>query len=81
MKDEHTDSYGDDAIKSRDAKIDGWLKLVYITLPIWGLITFYFFWNGSAGWFDRGYWHQLQKAASTAYPYINYNEVPEDSPR
>lgn len=69
MSEEHMDSYGEDQIQSRDAKVDRWLKTVYITLPIWGILSFYFFWNGSAGWFDRGYWNQLQQAANTTYPH------------
>jgi hypothetical protein len=70
-----TDIYGDDRIKSRDAKVDGWLKFFYIVLPIWGFIILALYWNGSKGWLDRGYWNQLQKAANTTYPKINYNEI------
>lgn len=65
MSDHDTEFYGDPGIASKDAKIPQWLKWVYVTLPIWGLITLYLYWNGSHGWLDRGYWHQLQKAANT----------------
>jgi hypothetical protein len=34
-------------------------------------VTFFLFWNGSWGWFDPGYWHQLQRAANTTYPFVN----------
>lgn len=67
---------GDPRIRSADAPVDGWLKFVYFTLPIWGVITFALFWNGSWGWLDPGYWSQLQKAANTTYPYINVDELP-----
>jgi hypothetical protein len=52
---------------SDDAKVPAWLILTYVTLPIWGIITFYLYWNGSAGWLDRGYWKQLQEAANTTF--------------
>lgn len=65
MSDHDTEFYGDPGIASNDAQIPKWLKWVYFTLPIWGLITLYLYWNGSHGWLDRGYWHQLQKAANT----------------
>jgi hypothetical protein len=61
--------YGDDhRIASRDAKVPRWLKWSYILLPIWGLFWFVYFFNGSQGWLDRGYWGQLQKAALTTFP-------------
>lgn len=56
-------------IPSYDAKVPLWLKLTYLILPIWGIFCFYLYWNGSAGWLDRGYWQQLQRAAGTTYPY------------
>lgn len=65
MSEEETEFYGDPGISSNNAKIPFWLKLVYFSLPIWGVISLYLYWNGSAGWLDRGYWHQLQKAANT----------------
>lgn len=65
--------YGDPKITSLDAKVPLFLKLTYIIFPIWGIFTFYFFWNGSAGWFDRGYWKELQVAANTTFPIENQN--------
>lgn len=70
---EHLDQYPD-GIFSRDVKVAGWLKLMYLILPFWGLFTFYLYWNGSQGWLDRGYWHELQEAANTTYPMINLND-------
>ncbi len=66
--------YGDPGIASKNHKVEFWLKCVYFTLPIWGIIQFAVFWNGVGGWFDRGYWFELEKAANTTYPYKNYNE-------
>jgi len=70
------EDYGDPGIFSADAPVPRWLKISYITLPIWGIITFFVFWNGSWGWLDRGYWGQLQRAANTAYPF-NTTEIVE----
>lgn len=60
--------YGDPGIATFDAKVPSFLLMTYIIMPIWGLVTFYYFWNGSLGWFDRGYWRQLQIAANTTFP-------------
>ncbi len=68
--------YGDPDISSRDAKVPKFLILTYAILPFWGLLTLYYFWNGSAGWFDRGYWHELQVAANTTFPIVNQNMIP-----
>lgn len=68
--------YGDDRIVSADAPIPRWLKWSYIVLVIWGFIWLYLFWNGSWGWFDRGYWAELQKAANTTFPTINLQDLP-----
>lgn len=56
---------------SNDARIPRWLLWVYVSLPIWGIIWFCLFWNGSFGWFDRGAWSQLQQAANTTYPALD----------
>lgn len=72
--------YGDPGIASYDAKIPKFLILTYILLPIWGIITGYYYWNGSIGWLDRGSWHQLQIAANTTLPYENQNLVAEEEP-
>lgn len=71
----HIEAYGDPGIESRDAKVPTFLKWTYITLPIWGLITFWLFWNGSSGWLDRGYWRQLQNAAKTTFPIVHYDKL------
>lgn len=68
---EELEEYGDPGILSADAKVPGWLKLTYLILPIWGVISFLMYWNGSWGWLDRGYWQELQRAANTTFPYIN----------
>lgn len=73
--DEHElETYGDPGITSLDAKVPTFLKWTYITLPIWGIVTFIIYWNGSSGWLDRGYWRQLQNAAKTTFPIVHYNE-------
>lgn len=60
------EDYGDERIASYEGKkVPLFLKLTYFSLPVWGLITLFYFWNGSFGWFDRGYWHELQIAANT----------------
>lgn len=74
---EELEDYIDPGILSADAKVPLWLKLTYISLPIWGIICFYLYWNGSHGWLDRGFWNQLQKAANTTYPYINQDQPPK----
>lgn len=74
MEDEELDIYGDSGIVSRNAKIDRWLKFIYIVLPIWGVIWMVLYWNGVSGWLDRGHWNQLEKAANTMFPNTNYNE-------
>ncbi len=67
--DEHLELYaGDPQIASLDKPIPRWLILTYILLPIWGIISWVVFFNGSYGWLDRGYWNQLQKAALTTFP-------------
>lgn len=62
----------DDSIppyKDVDKGIPLWLKLVYIFVPIWGLIILWLYWNGNfGGWLDRGHWGELQQAANTKFP-------------
>lgn len=77
---EEVEEYGDPGIRSLDAPIPKWLIATYIILPIWGVITFFIFWNGSLGWLDRGYWHELQRAANTTFPQINKAEPQFDTP-
>lgn len=70
--------YGDPGIATYDAKVSKFLLTTYIVLPIWGVICLYYFWNGSIGWFDRGYWHELQIAANTTFPIENQNMLYEN---
>lgn len=74
---EHSEleEYGDEGITSLNAPVPKWLKFNYIFWPLWGVVWFYMFWNGSAGWFDRGYWNELQKAANTTFPQVNVDEL------
>jgi hypothetical protein len=48
-----------------NTRVPRWLFVVYLTLPFWGFYTMYEYWDGSHGWLDRGYWHELQVAANT----------------
>lgn len=66
--------YGDPGIRSGEAKIPKWLIATYILLPLWGIVWWYFFWNGSYGWLDPGHWNELQRAANTTFPIINQND-------
>lgn len=75
MQHEEIEVYGDEGIESKDAPVPKWLIWTYITLPIWGVITFYLFWNGSQGWLDRGYWQQLQIASKTTFPELGDPKV------
>jgi hypothetical protein len=69
VEEEHLELYTDDpAIASKDAPFPGWLKATYIILPIWGILTWYYFFNGTHGWLDPGSWNELQKAALTTFP-------------
>lgn len=85
MGDHHeAELYGDPKIASFDAKIPKFLILTYVVLPIWGIISLFYYWNGSRGWLDRGYWKELQIAANTTFPIQNQNLIEEpkkeDSP-
>lgn len=74
------EEYGDPGITSYEGeKVPRWLMATYILLPIWGIISFILYWNGSHGWLDRGYWGELQKAANTTYPVVNMIEVEKES--
>ncbi len=69
----------DPQIASKDAPVPTWLKFFYITLPIWGFISFSLFWNGTHGWVDSGHWNQLQKAALTTFPTETIEGLNKDS--
>lgn len=71
QEEEHLEVYGDSGITSKDAPIPKWLLLTYIILPIWGIVVWQLYWNGSSGWLDRGSWAELQQAANTTYPFKN----------
>lgn len=75
-KHNETEEYGDPGIASNDAPIPKWLHFNYVLWIIVGLVGFYFFWNGSYGWLDRGYWQQLQRAAGTTIPFENAEAIP-----
>lgn len=69
--------YGDERIATKDAPVPLWLKTSYVLWIVVGIVWFFLFWNGSYGWFDRGYWHELQAAAATTYPFqVDLNAVP-----
>lgn len=77
--DNELDFYGDTGIASCDAKIPKFLIFTYIFWPLWGIATFFYFWNGSlVGWMDPGYWHELQVAANTTFPIENQNMLPQN---
>lgn len=48
-----------------DTPVPKFLLGVYAILPIWGLCWWLLFWDGSAGFLDRGHWHDLQEVAKT----------------
>lgn len=78
MEHEELEIYGDSGIESKHGgKIPIALKFFYITLPIWGIIVWFIYWNGAHGWLDRGYWFELEKAANTTFPIKNQNESPK----
>lgn len=49
----------------QNTRVPTFLKWVYLFLPLWGLWSMYYYWEGSRGWMDRGYWHELEIAANT----------------
>lgn len=54
--------------------VPNWLVATYIVVPVIGILMWLFFWNGSDGadgFFDRGAWTQLQRAAKTTYPWTH----------
>lgn len=73
---EEIEFYGDPNIASYDAKIPRWLTWAYMILPIWGIIWFMIYWNGSIGWSDPDHWQGLQRAANTTFPIHNDNVAP-----
>ena len=65
----------DPHLRSKEGRVPKFLKLTYLLLPIWGIFSLYFFWDGSISWLDRGRWHQLQIAANTTAPFKNHNRT------
>lgn len=72
--DDHIELYGDPKIASAHGKVPIFLLINYIIWPIWGIIWFFLYWNGSWGWVDRGHWEQLQRAANTTFPSENQTD-------
>jgi len=66
--------YGDPRIATGHGKVPGWLMFSYFFWIAVGLFVLVYFWNGSRGWFDRGYWQQLQRAANTTLPTQNQDD-------
>jgi len=50
-----------------DTPTPAFLKWLYVLIPIWGIVWFIFYWNGSQGTLDRGAWQGLEKAAKTTF--------------
>lgn len=71
---EEIEFYGDEYIASYERKIPRWLFWSYFLWIAVGTLAFCLFWNGSYGWFDRGYWNELQRAANTTFPIINQDD-------
>lgn len=69
MTDDIGELYEDDGTipSTQHGPVPKWLIWSYILLPIGGIIALIIFWNGSVGWLDRGYWHELQEAAGTTF--------------
>ena len=72
--------YGEAGIESKDAPVPFWLKVNYVFWILWGIVWFYYFWNGSYGWLDRGYWNELQRAANTVYPFNTTELLEREQP-
>ncbi len=62
--------YGDDeVIEYTNTKIPKWLWIFYIGMPLWAILWFWLYWDGSEGLLDRGHWRALEEAAHTTYPF------------
>jgi len=79
-EDETIETFAGGSISSKDEKVPRWLFFVYALAPLWGIIWFILYWNGSPGWIDRGSWYRLQKAANTVYPIHSPNFMPDKPP-
>lgn len=78
--DHEIETYGDTGIESKDAPVPIWLKFNYVFWILWGFVWLYYFWNGSYGWLDRGYWNELQRAANTVYPFNTLELLEKETP-
>jgi hypothetical protein len=62
----HIMGYADNEVREyEDTNVPTFLKWVYVILPIWGVIWWWLYWDGSTGALDRGKWQQLERAAQT----------------
>lgn len=62
----HIAEYGDHEIQElEDTTVPFFLKVQYVFITLLVFASLFYFWNGSAGYFDRGYWKELQVAAGT----------------
>ncbi|SCA62940.1 hypothetical protein SCG7086_AG_00050 [Chlamydiales bacterium SCGC AG-110-P3] len=62
----HIAEYGEHEVEElEDTPVPLFLKIMYVFITFVGLAALATFWNGSAGYFDRGYWKELQVAAGT----------------
>ena len=59
-------TYGDNEVKEyENMPVPMFLKVAYLLILIVGSVGLWAFWNGSTGYFDRGYWKELQIVAGT----------------
>lgn len=65
-KDYILETYGDHEVTEfANTPVPTFLKFVYLLLPLWGIFWWVQYWDGSAGFLDRGYWKELQVQART----------------
>ena len=69
------ESFGDHEVQEFiGMPVPTFLKWVYVILPIWGILWFFMYWNGSQGALDRGRWSELQQAANTTFGENPYHD-------
>ena len=72
---EELDVYaGGEINEIKDTPIPWYIKWLSLILPLWGVIWFFYFNDGSTGWVDRGAWDDLQKAAQTKNSQLKINK-------
>jgi hypothetical protein len=75
----NVESFADNEVQEfTDTTVPGFLKFIYLVLPIWGLWTIWAFWNGSHGYLDRGYWEELQSASNTKTESVEMQDKLQD---